>query len=135
MSASKISKISNGLPSDRTRVKVRNVVATSILISVALSSAACNRVRPPDDKTITRRIQAKLYHDATLKTRDISVIAQNGLVTLSGQVSSEDERALAEHLAAAEPGVKHVIDELAIVAPSPAAAPRAPTASAPKQSK
>jgi hypothetical protein len=116
-------------------MKMRNVLATGILMPAALSSGACNRVRSPDDKTITRRIQAKLYHDATLKTRDISVIAQNGLVTLSGQVSSEDERALAEHLAAAEPGVKNVIDELAIVAPSPAAPPRAPTASAPKRSK
>lgn len=116
-------------------MKARNFIATGILMPAVLLPSACNRARPRDDKTITREIQAKLYHDATLKTRDISVIAKNGLVTLSGQVNSEDERALAERLAAAEPGVKNVIDELAIVVPSPAAAPRAPAASAPKQSK
>jgi hypothetical protein len=115
-------------------MKVRTVVAAVLLIPAALSAGACNTPRPPDDKTITRRIQAKLYHDPTLKTRDISVIAQNGVVTLSGQVSSQDEKASAEHLATAEPGVKRVINELAIVRPSRAMAPGA-TADAPKQSK
>jgi hypothetical protein len=113
----------------------RHVLATGILILAALSPAACNRARPRDDKTITREIQAKLYHDAVLKTRDISIIAQHGVVTLSGQVSSEGERASAEHLAAAEPGVKQVINELAIVRASPAATPVAHQSGAPKPSK
>jgi len=119
-------------------MRARNLIATGILMPAVLSPSACHRARPRDDRTITREIQAKLYQDTTLKTRDISIIAQNGVVTLSGQVSSESERASAEHLAAAEPGVKQVIDELAVVAPSPAstASPPAPRqASAPKQSK
>ena len=105
------------------RMRRRSVLAVGILISVAFSQGACNRTRPQDDKATTREIQAKLYHDATLKTRDISIIAQNGVVVLSGQVNSEDERASAEHVAAAVGGVKQVINQLAVVGPSPATIP------------
>jgi len=105
------------------RMRTPNVLAAGILISAALFSGACNRTQPQDDKTITKEIQAKLYHDATLKTRDISIIAQNGVVVLSGQVNSEDERASAEHVAAAVGGVKQVINQLAVVGPSPATIP------------
>ena len=111
-----------------------NVLAAGILMSAAFSLGACNRARPQDDKTITREIQAKLYHDAILKTRDISIIAQSGVVVLSGQVSSEDERASAERLAAAVGGVKQVINQLAVVGRSPAATPPAPKTAHPERS-
>ena len=117
------------------RMRRRSVLAVGILISVAFSQGACNRTRPQDDKATTREIQARLYHDATLKTRDISIIAQNGLVVLSGQVNSEDEKASAEHLAAAVGGVKQVINQLAVIRPSAAATPPAQQAAGPQRSK
>ena len=111
-----------------------NALATGILVSAALSSGACNRARPRDDKSITTEIQAKLYHDATLKTRDISIIAQNGVVALSGQVSSEKERVSAERVAATVEGVKQVINQLAVVGPFPAPTPSAQKATGPQRS-
>jgi osmotically-inducible protein OsmY len=115
--------------------KARNVLGASILICAVLSLGACNRAQRQDDKTITREIQAELYRDVTLKTRDISIIAQDGVVVLSGQVNSEDERAAAEHLAARVAGVKQVTNQLAVVGPSPIARPSTQEAAGPERPK
>ncbi len=117
------------------RIRTRRVLAAGVLISGALFPCACNRARPQDDKTITREIQARLYQDTTLKKRDISIIAQKGVVVLSGQVNSEEEKASAEHLAAGAGGVKQVINQLAVVRPCPAATPPAQQAAGPEPSK
>jgi hypothetical protein len=116
-------------------MKSRNALAASILLFVALLPVACKRSQPRDDKTITREIQAALYHNATLKTRDISVIAQNGVVTLSGQVNSEGEKTSAENIVSSTVGVKQVINQLVVVGPSPPAAPATQQSSPPRQSK
>src|SRR6516165_7173232 len=116
-------------------MKARNTLTAGILISAALSPCACDRGRPHDDKTITKEIQAKLYHDTTLKNRDISIIAQNGVVVLSGQVNSEDERAAAGHLAAAAPGVEQVTNQLVVVESPPAVQPPAQQTASPQCSK
>ena len=116
-------------------MKIPNALAASILTAVALLPVACKRAQPRDDKTITRDIQATLYQDATLKKRDISVIAQNGVVTLSGQVNSEGERTSAEKVASSTAGVKRVIDQLVVVGPSPSVAPAGQQSSPPRQSK
>ena len=116
-------------------MRTRNVLAAGMLTSAVLSLVACSRARPQDDKTITEEIQSKLYRDTILKTRDISIIAQNGVVVLSGQVNSEDEKSSAERFAAAVGGVKQVINQLVVVGPSPGAMPTAAQeAAAPKPS-
>ena len=99
---------------------------TSGLLVVALASfSACSRVAAPDDAAITREIQAKLYQDHTLKTRDISLIAQGGTIVLTGQVQTAEEKAAAEQLARQVRGVKKVVNELAVVgAPPKTGAPR-----------
>jgi len=117
------------------RIPTRGVLASAILISATLFPGGCNRAHPPDDKTITKEIQAKLYHDTRLKTRDISIIAQKGVVVLSGQVNSEDERASAERLAAGAAGVKQVTNELVIVGPKPVAQPTTQQAPGTERSK
>jgi hypothetical protein len=101
------------------------LLAAAVLVAATLFPSACNRAQRHDEKTITREIQAKLYQDATLKKRDISIIAQDGVVTLSGQVSTENEKAAAEHLVAGVSGVKRVINQLAVVA-TPNVTPPAP---------
>lgn len=98
--------------------------AAIILISLALPLTACSR--NPDDKVITGEIQARLYRDATLKRRDISIIAQQGVVILSGQVQTEEERTKAATLANEVRGVKQVINQLVVVSPAPAEQPAAP---------
>ncbi len=81
---------------------------------------ACNSLKlfhSPDDKAITTNIQAKLFDDPVLKTREIHVLSQNGVVTLSGTVDTELEKSAVEHLASQQEGVKNVVDTLSVVSP------------------
>ncbi len=76
-----------------------------------------------DDEAITSRIEAKLFADLLLKTRDIRVRTQGGVVTLSGTVNTELEKAAVDRIARKQRGVKRLIDTLAI--PNQVSAPSA----------
>jgi len=81
---------------------------------------------PLDDAGVTRRIQAKFFLDQTIKARRIDVDTQTGIVTLRGDVASDNERAQALLLARTTEGVQRVEDALSVNAalgPSGAAAP------------
>lgn len=109
-------------------------VALVIVVGTLLLGACnvLNVLQPPDDKAIATEIQAKLYGDSVLKTRDIHVTSQKGVVTLTGTVGTELEKAAAERLAGQAKGVKSVVNQLAI-STSPTAAnavPEAPTQTA-----
>jgi osmotically-inducible protein OsmY len=65
---------------------------SGILLSTALLLSACNFMSmsdSPNDETITSDIQAKLFADPTLKHHDIRVATNEGVVTVSGEVSTE----------------------------------------------
>ncbi len=89
--------------------------------------AACDNLnvfQQPDDKAISSGVQAKLFQDPVLKTRDIRVDSQKGVVTLTGTVGTELEKAAVEHLAGQVGGVKHVMNQLTV-----SATPSTPSAS------
>src|SRR5205807_3595053 len=67
-----------------------------------------------DDSTIVSDIQAKLFDDSVLKTRDIHVTSQDGVVTLSGTVNTDLEKAAVDRIASRESGVKKVVDGLTV---------------------
>ena len=69
---------------------------------------------PPSDPTVVTTIQAKLFLDPALKTRNVEVQAANGVVTLRGSVASETERAQALLLARSASGVQRVEDYLVV---------------------
>jgi hypothetical protein len=99
-----------------------------LIVASALCLAACRTLNPPNDKAITVGVQAKLFADSVLKTRDIQVTSQEGVVTLTGSVGTELEKAAAERLAGEVDGVKSVANQLT-VAPTPQSAmPSAKTA-------
>ena len=75
-----------------------------------------------DDSTIVSDIQAKLFDDSVLKTRDIHVTSQDGVVTLSGTVNTDLEKAAVDRIASRESGVKKVVDGLTVSGSSAAAA-------------
>jgi hypothetical protein len=102
----------------------RSEVRVAILIVAGtLLLGACNALkvfRTPDDKAITTEIQAKLFADTVLKARDIHVSSQNGVVTLTGTVATELEKAAVERFANQTSGVKNVVNQLTVSA-TPAA--------------
>jgi hypothetical protein len=96
----------------------------------------------PDDKTIVTDIQSKLFQDPDLKTRDIHVDSEKGVVTLTGFVATDLEKSAVERIANSEKGVKQVNDQLAtsasaaqMSAPSPAPESEAPAQSAKRTSR
>lgn len=69
---------------------------------------------PLDDAQMTNSIQAKYFLDPTVKGRRVEVDTRNGVVTLSGEVASEAERAQALLLARSTQGVLRVEDHLTV---------------------
>jgi len=98
----------------------------ALVVAGALFLGACNTFKlfqTTDDRAITTDIQAKLFSDSVLKTRDIRVESQRGIVTLSGTVATDLEKAAAERIASQENGVKNVVNLLTVSAQSAAPAP------------
>jgi hypothetical protein len=77
----------------------------------------------PDDKAIASEIQAKLFADPVLKTHDIRVVSEKGVVVLTGTVATDLEKSAAERYAGQAKGVKQVINQLSVAPPTEAAAP------------
>ena len=67
-----------------------------------------------DDAAVTSRIQAKFFLDPGIKTRRLDVDTQGGVVTLRGDVASDNERAQALILARTTEGVERVEDALSV---------------------
>jgi hypothetical protein len=86
---------------------------------------------PPDDQTIVNDINAQLFADSVLKTRDIRVSSQNAIVTLQGSVATRLEKSAVDRIASTEPGVQKVVDSLTISAESGQAPPPGPSQQAP----
>jgi hyperosmotically inducible protein len=83
---------------------------------------------PPsiDDAQVTARVQSKFFIDERIKGTRIDVETRSGVVTLSGDVADDDERAQALLLARTTEGVQRVEDHLTItpyVPPDEKAAP------------
>jgi len=88
-----------------------------ILTAAALHFAGCNALKlgqSTDDKTITTQIQAKLFDDSVLKTRDIHVASDKGTVTLTGTVGTDLEKSAVERIAGQAEGVKSVVNQIAV---------------------
>jgi BON domain-containing protein/YmgG-like glycine-zipper protein len=89
----------------------------AVVVAATLFFGACSLVSntsTPDDNAIKTAVQAKLYQDPTLKTRDVRVDSQKGVVVLSGSVGSDQEKAAAEGIANQTAGVRQVIDQLTV---------------------
>ena len=102
-----------------------------ILIVGALLFASCNALKlghSTDDKTITTQIQAKLFDDSVLKTRDIHVASDKGTVTLTGTVDTDLEKVAVERIASQTDGVKSVVNQLMVSSPASAETPTLPPA-------
>jgi hypothetical protein len=110
----------------------RNAIV-AMLSAVLLVGAACTKA--PNDAQLTSDIQSRLSSDSGLQGKMLGVKSENGTVTLTGTVDNDTQREAAGRYAAAEPGVKQVINDLQVAEPAPAeTAQTAPPAGEPKPS-
>ncbi len=112
----------------------------AVLASLILIAAGCNRgasgTRP--DAQIATDVQNKINSDGGVPDKQVTINANNGVVTLSGSVSSDAARNAAANDAAQVEGVKTVVNNLEVgtasaannapPAPEPAASAPAPPA-------
>jgi hypothetical protein len=95
-----------------------------VVLLVIVAGVACTKAA--DDNQVTGQIQTKLNQDSGLQGKPITVQTSNGVVTLSGTVDNETQRAAAARYASAMPGIKQVVNNLQVgdSAPGPLAANR-----------
>jgi len=93
-----------------------------LLVAILASNVGCARRR--DDAKISRDIQGKFSQDSGLSTKQLTVQASNGVVTLAGFVENDAQRTAAARHAASVEGVKEVVNNLQVgnAATMPAAA-------------
>jgi BON domain len=114
----------------RTHLAV-GLIASALFVAALPMRAQQNDQSAVDDQTIVNDINAKLFEDSTLKTRDIRVSCQDGVVSLRGSVPTELEKAAVDRIASTEPGVQKVVDSLAITPNDSAASTKAQEAPKP----
>ena len=88
-------------------------VLSSFVLAVILSTCiGC--ARKLDDAKMSSDIQSKFSQDSGLASKQLTVQANNGVVTLSGTVDNTAQRDAAGQQAASLPGVKTVINNLQV---------------------
>jgi len=111
-------------------------ISPLLLLAIILSlSVAC--AKKPDDTKVSSQIQDKFSQDSGLGSKQLSVKAENGVVTLSGTVDTDAQREAAGKQAASVDGVKTVINNLEVsnVGKPSAVAQSTPPATLPASAK
>ncbi len=94
-------------------MKRNSAILFSFVLSMILSlGLGC--VKKPDDAKISSEVQSKFSQDSGLSTKQLSVQADSGVVTLSGTVDNDAQREAAGKQAASVAGVKTVINNLQV---------------------
>jgi hypothetical protein len=86
-----------------------SVCLLAIVLSVGVGCA-----KKPDDAQISSDIQNRFSQDSGLSSKQLTVQADAGVVTLSGNVDNDAQREAARRQAASVPGVRTVIDNLRV---------------------
>jgi hyperosmotically inducible protein len=91
------------------RMRVRNAWSLAILVAGLSLVMSCAST----DMGITASVKAKLVADETVKSSQIEVKTTDGIVTLTGNVDSDDAKSRAIELAKGTKGVVSVVDMIA----------------------
>ena len=87
----------------------QSILRLCLWLSWAWPSAAA---RSPTTRKISSDIQGKFSQDSGLSTKQLTVQANQGVVTLGGTVDNEAQREAASRQAASVAGVKEVVNNL-----------------------
>ncbi len=90
-------------------MKVRKAWALVVLVAGLCLVMSCAST----DTGLTTKVKAKLAADDVVKASQIEVATSNGVVTLTGNVDSEEAKNRALRLAKDTPGVVSVVDMIA----------------------
>ncbi|HMC30286.1 MAG TPA: BON domain-containing protein [Candidatus Angelobacter sp.] len=91
-----------------------------VLVSLALLAVGCSRLGSRSDAQVASDVQNKINGDSSVPDKQITINADNGTVTLTGNVSSEAVRDAAANDAAQIDGVKKVVNDLQVATTSAA---------------
>ena len=106
-----------GTMADRTRA---NEIATAVVgtsgrvLNELTVEGLTSRSADDFDGQITDRLDEMLDNDPVLRERDVNVQVANGMVAITGEVRTADEKNKVEQLVKAAPGVKDVANGLQI---------------------
>jgi hypothetical protein len=100
-------------------MKARFRVAYLGVLLLLVLGVACNQTKTKPDAQVSSDIQNKFNQDSGLQGKQLNVQSANGVVTLDGTVDNAAQRDTAGRLAAAEEGVKTVVNNLQIGAQQP----------------
>ncbi|MGI4855153.1 MAG: BON domain-containing protein [Janthinobacterium lividum] len=89
---------------------------TGVLV---VGTAGCKTAATVDDPTLTSQVQQRLAADSAINREPVQVMAQAGVVTLTGAVSNNAARSLVANDAAGVAGVQEVINDLVVSAATP----------------
>jgi hyperosmotically inducible protein len=99
----------NAGPIDTTRAREAGAE-----VGETVAEGANEAQRAAANAALTAKIKAKMALDDRVKAADIDVDTAGSVVTLSGRVAGEDERAKAVQLARDTEGVTSVVDRLVV---------------------
>lgn len=102
------------------------------LLVLALAAMGCNKMGGRSDSQIASDVQGKIFSDGNVPDKQITINSNKGVVTLSGSVSSDAARNAAASDAAQIDGVKTVVNNLEVGAPTTAANTPQPQEAAPQ---
>ena len=92
-------------------LRPRNVLSIGALSLVALGATGCSRRR--SSSQIVSNVQNNILSDGRMQMARVQVVATNGVVTLSGYVTSDEQRNATMQDASRVEGVRTVVDNLA----------------------
>lgn len=98
-------------------MKAKLSLYLNALVLISLLAAAVGCSKAPTDTQMATDIQNKMSADSGLQGKQLIVQADQGSVTLSGEVDNNAERDAAARYASSEPGVKQVVNNLQIAPP------------------
>jgi hypothetical protein len=93
------------------------IVCIGILCLLALANTGCSR--RPGSSHVASNVQNRIRNDSRMQMARVQVLATNGVVTLSGYVTSLEQRLATVEDASQVEGVRVVVDNLRVVDANP----------------
>jgi hyperosmotically inducible periplasmic protein len=94
-----------------------------VAVLILVAAPGCTTTQPPerqlDDAGISTNIKARLAQEQVQTLTNVEVNTTNGVVTLAGQVESEEVRRRAEEIARGTEGVTQVNNNLQVAGAPP----------------